>query len=75
MKFVTDSSGFDSPRTSHTGSLKTPGAKRGEDEEGVGGWGGVKEERLQKKARVSGERKASVEWSGLPAAAAAAEAF
>lgn len=34
LKFVTDSSGFDSPRrSSRAGSLKTPGARRGEEEE------------------------------------------
>lgn len=33
LKSVTDSGGFDSPRSSHNGSPKTPGEKRGEDEE------------------------------------------
>ena len=68
MKSVTDSGGFDSPRSSHTGSPKTPVEKerrrRG---------GGVKERRAQKTARERGT-KASVEWSGLAAAAAAAAA-
>lgn len=34
LKFVTDSGGFDSPRSSHTGSPKTPGEKRGGEGEG-----------------------------------------
>lgn len=42
MKSVTDSGGFDSPRSSHTRSLKTPSETRGEDEEKRRG-GGVKE--------------------------------
>lgn len=37
FEVLTDSSGFDSPRSSHTGSLKTSCAKRGEDEEVRGG--------------------------------------
>lgn len=39
LKSVTDSSGFDSPRSSHIGSPKTPGKKRGE---GGGVWVGNK---------------------------------
>lgn len=57
LKSVTDSGGFDSPRASRTGSPKTPGEKRGEEEEG-----GVKERRAQKRARASGEQKHL--WSG-----------
>lgn len=45
LKSVTDSGGFDSPRSSHTGSPKTPGEKRGEDEEGGLRRGGCKRER------------------------------
>lgn len=62
LKSVTDSGGFDSPRSSHTRSLKTPSETRGEDEE-RGGAEGLRRER---------GTKASLEWSGLAAAAAAA---
>lgn len=66
MKSVTDSGGFDSPRSSCTRSPKTPGEKRGEEEEG-----GYREEGAKESETEQGT-KASVEWSGLAAAAAAA---
>lgn len=65
LKSVTDSGGFDSPRSSCTRSPKTPGEKRGERRR-VGGLGGAKESETEQGT------KASVEWSGLAAAAAAA---
>lgn len=52
LKFVIDSSGFDSPRSSHTRSLKAPGAEKMRR----WWWWGVKEERVKKKARASGEQ-------------------
>lgn len=56
MKSVTDSSGFDSPRSFHIGSLKTPGKKKKKKKARVEGaeWG----------------TKASVEFPELVAARA-----
>lgn len=65
MKSVTDSGGFDSPPSPLLAphQLKTQSETRGEDGGGLGLVGGLRRER---------GTKASVEWSGLAAAAAAA---